>query len=143
MVAGALFASAVIVPGTLLMVVAFALGWEWVGGESLRVMRQVNVRLIAGPTVPRGPLQHQRRHLAAILLDFVRGMIVVGLGLVLLATLLLLTADRLALHAVVARLAVGSVSVGLIAATLGVFGGRVRIFLLGAGLGLLFVLVRG
>ena len=142
-VAGSLFGTAAVVPGTLLMVVAFALAWEWVGGESLRVMRQVNVRLIAGPTTPNGPLQLQRRHLAAVLLDFVRGMIVVGTGLVLLSTLLLLTADRWALHGEVARIAVGASAVGLLAATLGVFGGRLRIFLAGVGMGLLFLLVRG
>lgn len=141
-VAGALYASAQAVSGALLMCVAFALVWEWVGGESLRVMRQLNVRLVASATGPRGADNLQTRHLAAVGLDFLRGMIVVGVGLVCLATLLIVSSSHWALDPEVARLAVSSSAVGLLAATLGIFGGRRRIFLAGAAAGLLFVLVR-
>lgn len=141
-VAGSLYASADTVPGALLMAVTFALVWEWVGGETLRVMRQLNVRLIAGPSEPTGPLHLQIRHLSGIVLDFVRGMIVVGVGLVFLSTLLIVSAERWSLDPQVANLAVSACTVGLLAATLGVFGGRSRIFLVGMAAGLLFVLVR-
>ncbi|HEX6070141.1 MAG TPA: hypothetical protein VFZ18_09955, partial [Longimicrobiaceae bacterium] len=136
------YASADTVPGALLMAVTFALVWEWVGGETLRVMRQLNVRLIAGPSEPTGPLHLQIRHLSGIVLDFVRGMIVVGVGLVFLSTLLIVSAERWSLDPRVANLAVSACTVGLLAATLGVFGGRSRIFLVGMAAGLLFVLVR-
>jgi mannose/fructose/N-acetylgalactosamine-specific phosphotransferase system component IIC len=143
-VAGSLYAaSAATVPGALLMSVTFALVWEWVGGESLRVMRQLNVRLIAGPEEHSGVGQLQRRHLAAILLDFVRGMLVVGVGLIFLSTLLIVSAQHWSLDPQVAGLAVSAATVGLLAATLGVFGGRGRLFVVGMAAGLLFVLVRG
>jgi PTS system mannose-specific IIC component len=141
-VAGALHASAEAVPGALLMCIAFALAWEWVGGETLRVMRQVNVRLVASEAGPRGADQLQLRHLAGILLDFLRGTFVVGVGLVCLSTLLIVSAGQWSLDPEVARLAVSASAVGLLAATLGVFGGRTRIFLFGAAAGLVFVLVR-
>lgn len=142
-VAGSLYGAAETVPGALLMAVAFALAWEWVGGETLRVMRQVNVRLVAGP---KGSARHdhlQLRHVAAIGLDFFRGMLVVGVGLLCLSTLLVASSGHWSLDAEVSRLAVAGVTVGLLAATLGIFPGRPRIFAAGVAMGLLFVLVRG
>lgn len=141
-VAGSLYATAQHVPGVLLMSVAFALAWEWVGGETMRVMRQLNVRLVSGAAGPRGAKYLQLRHLAAVLLDYLRGMIVVGVGLVCLATLLIVSASQWSLDPEISRLAIGSSVVGLLAATLGIFGGRRRIFLAGLAAGLLFVMVR-
>jgi mannose/fructose/N-acetylgalactosamine-specific phosphotransferase system component IIC len=142
-VAGSLYSAAEAVPGALLMTVSFALVWEWVGGETLRVMRQINVRVVAGPP-GSPPADHlQLRHIAAILLDFFRGMLIVGTGLLCLSTLLVVSADRWSLDPAVAQLAVAATAAGLIAATLGIFPGRARIFLAGMAAGLLFVLVRG
>src|SRR5690606_36075003 len=112
-VAGSLCSAAAEVPGALLMAVAFALAWEWVGGETLRVMRQINVRIVAGPE-GEGRSDHlQLRHTAAILLDFFRGMLVVGTGLLTLATLLMVSANYWGLHPEVAWLAVTTASAGL------------------------------
>lgn len=142
-VGGALYAAAEAVPGALLMTVAFSLAWEWVGGETLRVMRQINVRLVAGPDGADRFEHLQLRHLTAIGLDFFRGMVIVGVGLLALSTLLVVSASHWSLDPEVARLAVGSVTVGLLAATFGIFPGRPRIFAAGLVVGLLFVLVRG
>lgn len=142
-VAGSAYAAAGAVPGALLMMVAFALAWEWVGGETLRVMRLMNVRLVHGPD-PADAADHlQLRHVAAIGLDFIRGMLVVGVGLLILSTLLIVSSERWSLDAEIARLAVAAAAAGLFAATLGIFPGRSRIFLVGMAAGLLFVLVRG
>lgn len=142
-VAGALHAAGQGVPGVLLMTVSFALVWEWVGGETLRAMRQMNVGVVAGP---EGTARHdhlQLRHAAAIFLDFLRGMVVVGVGLLVLSTLLVVSARHWSLDPEVARLAVAAASVGLLAATLGIFPGRPRIFLAGMAAGLIFVFLRG
>ena len=141
-VAGSLYAAAQGVPGALLMTVSFALAWEWVGGETLRVMRQINVRLVAGTGGGEGHRHVQLRHLAAIGLDFFRGMLIVAVGLLSLSTLLVVSADHWSLDPEVARLAVASVSVGLLAATFGIFPGRAKMFAVGIAAGLLFVLVR-
>src|SRR5690606_26006155 len=94
-VAGAMHVMAAGVPGALLMTVAFALAWEWVGGASLRAARQINVRIVSGPDGHARAEQLQLRHLAAIGIDFVRGMIVVKVGLLILAALLVIsTRDR-------------------------------------------------
>jgi mannose/fructose/N-acetylgalactosamine-specific phosphotransferase system component IIC len=141
-VAGSLYAAADAVPGALLMTVSFALAWEWIGGETLRVMRQLNVRIVSGPS-GQGRTEHlQLRHVSAILLDFFRGMLIVGTGLLCLSTLLLVSASHWSLDPWIAQLAVAASAAGLLAATLGIFPGRGRIFLVGMAAGLLFVIVR-
>lgn len=142
-VAGAMHAVSSGVPGALLMTVAFALVWEWVGGASLRAVRQLNVHIAAGPDAHARADRLQLRHLAAIAVDFVRGMVVVKVGLLILAGLLVVTTRHWMLHPAVARTATGAVAVGLFAATLGIFPGRHRYFAAGAAAGLVFVLLRG
>lgn len=66
-------------PGALALVVAFALGWEWVGGESVVLLRRTNGQIVlrrAG--VPDRALE--RRHLAAMALDFGRGAVITVAG---------------------------------------------------------------
>lgn len=66
-------------PGALALAVAFALGWEWVGGESVVLLRRTNGRiLIRGEGVSGRSLE--RRHLTAMALDFVRGSVVAAGG---------------------------------------------------------------
>jgi mannose/fructose/N-acetylgalactosamine-specific phosphotransferase system component IIC len=142
-VAGSLYSAADAVPGALLMAVSFALAWEWIGGETLRVMRQINVRVVAGPSGSERVDHLQLRHFAAILLDFFRGMLVVGTGLLCLSTLLVVSASHWSLDPEVAHIAVAASAAGLLAATLGIFPGRRRIFLVGMAVGLVFVLARG
>src|SRR5690606_41643316 len=141
--AGSLYALSESVPGALLVTVAFALLWEWVGGETMRVMRQINVRVVAGPDGSRRAEHIQLRHFAAILLDIFRGILLVGVGMLCLSALLAVSANYWGVAPEVARLATGAVAVGLFAATFGIFPGRVRLFLSGVAAGLLFVLLRG
>lgn len=141
-VGGAMYAAAQAVPGALLVAVVFSLAWEWLGGATMRVMRQINVRLVADITGAEGAGVLQRHHLAAVLLDFVRGMLVVGSGLVCLGGLLTVSARHWSLHAEISQMAISASVVGLFAATLGVFRGRTRMFVMGLAAGLVFVLVR-
>ena len=142
-VAGSMHAAAVSIPGALLMTVGFSLLWEWVGGASLRAVRQVNVAVVAGPDEEGRAHRLQLRHLAAISIDFARGMLVVGVGIICLTTLLTLSARHWMLDPAIARLATGAVAVGLFAATLGIFSGRRKHFLVGMAAGLVFLLLRG
>lgn len=143
-VAGALFAMSDRLPSTLLAVLLFVLAWEWVGGETIRLMRQINVRLLAqisGRPVPAG--QVERRHLAAIGIDFVRGAGLVLLGMPLLGLVLRWLPGLWTVGERGAQIVVAALVAGLIAASLRMFGRRMRFFLVGAGAGLLFLLVRG
>lgn len=139
---GAMYAVAAGVPGALIMTILFALAWEWVGGATLRAVRQINIHVIGGPDPTRRAERLQLRHVTAIGIDFVRGMVVTGVGLGVLSSLLLLT-GRLPVAMGVGRFGVEMTLIGLFAAVLGIFPGRRRIFLSGALLGLVFVLLRG
>ena len=135
-VAGAAYGMAPHLSSILLTVIVFALAWEWLGGESVRFMRQWNVRLV-------GPLQQQGRvgelewrHWTAVGLDVVRGMVLVaGGGLVLLA--LLAIAERgWEWGEALPRVVVGAALAGLLASSARFFSGRVPWYLAGVVAGL-------
>lgn len=59
-------------PGYLALTVTFALMWERVAGESVVLLRRTNGQLLTD-TAGIGARQLERRHLAAMSLDFARG----------------------------------------------------------------------
>lgn len=66
-------------PGSLLLALAFALAWERVGGETVVLLRRLNGRML----IRKGPVASgalERRHLAAMTMDFVRGGLVALTG---------------------------------------------------------------
>ncbi len=64
-----------LVPGTLALAVVFALAWEWLAGVTVVLQRRNNGRiLLRQGGVPARQLE--RRHLAAMTTDFVRGAVV-------------------------------------------------------------------
>ncbi len=69
-------------PGILLLAVVFGLAWEWVGSISVIALRRINELLVADAMMfaNMNPGVLQRRHLAAMSLDFVRGVIVCTTG---------------------------------------------------------------
>ena len=72
-------APAALAPGVLVLVLAFALAWEWVGGQSVVLLRRANGKLLLKQEgVPARQLEH--RHLSAMGLDFVRGAVVAAGG---------------------------------------------------------------
>lgn len=85
-----------LVPGPLLVAIVFGLVWESVAGETVVLHRRSNGRMLTR----HGTLaaeQLNRAHLAAMGLDFVRAMIVVGAGGLIGYTVLALVAGQWAL----------------------------------------------
>lgn len=141
-VTGAMFALSDHLPSTLLAAVLFFLAWQWVGGESIRLLRHLNVRLLA--PVSREPVPARAvegRHLAAIGIDFVRGTLLVGAGAPLLGLWLTASHEAWRLGERAAEVLLAAIVAGLVAASLRMFGRRYRLFALGLAAGLLFLLV--
>ena len=83
--AGAVYAAQsplVALNATLLVLVVGALALEWIGGRSVLVLRQWNVRFAGAPPEGLTPGRLARRHGAAIAADFARGTLVTLLGVV-------------------------------------------------------------
>jgi len=142
-VVGALVATVDGRPSVLLAALLFFLAWEWLAGESVRLMRRVNGRILA-PTY-RAPLRVEvleRRHLAAIAADAVRGMILVAAGLPLLAQLLRRSEAAWTLGERIPQVILAAVVAALVAGSLRLFAGRTRLFLAGAAGGLLLLWIR-
>lgn len=139
--AGSVYAVSAQLPSSLLMCVAFALSWEWISGLTVRYLRQANVRLAALPA-GAGAADLERRHLAAVGLDFLRGVLLVSLGLVSLVALVVLSQPLWAVGQEVPRVAVALTLVAVLASTARVFAGRARLFAAGALGGALFLFLR-
>lgn len=124
----------------LLTAVVFAFVWEWVAGTSVRMLRQGNVRLVAQP-VGRGdsPSELERRHLLAVGADFLRGLVLIATGVPLLAALLALVTPLWELGDRVPGVVLGAAAAGALAGALQLFrgSGRIRLFVIGAAVGLL------
>jgi PTS system mannose-specific IIC component len=138
-VAGAVYAPHAPSPSAMLLVVGFALIWERLSGQTVHHLRHLNVRIVASGGVD-GPAGLQRRHLAATGVDFLRGVLLVSVGIVLL---------DVALHAVIplwglddraTSLVLGGILVALLASSFRLFGGRARWFAVGLAGGLVFIL---
>ena len=140
-VAGAAYASSVGRPHTLMAVLAFALLWEWICGESILRMRHANVRILSA-AAPGDDHTLERRHLMATALDFVRGMVLVLLGWIGLAALRAVADRYWGLAESYADLAVHVTLVVLLAGSLRLFAGRIPWFVAGIGCGFLLLLAR-
>jgi mannose/fructose/N-acetylgalactosamine-specific phosphotransferase system component IIC len=123
--ASAAFTTSDLQPSTLLLVVIGALMVEWMGGESVRYMRQTNQHLLRldGRSVP-SVRKLERRHRAAIALDFARGMSLVGLGTILLVGVVIFLAPLWALGEPLAELLLVAAVAGMLASTFRVVGAR-------------------
>lgn len=141
--AGALFAGAPPSASVLLTVVVFFLLWERLGGETVRLQRQANDRLFSlRARPPRRPAELERWHVAAIGLDFLRAALLTAVGMLVLAALLQLSRMAWGLGDRVPQVVLGAVIAMLLAGSLRLFGGRTRLFLVGAAGGLLLLLAR-
>jgi len=65
--------------GVLALVIAFGLGWEWLGGETIVLLRRGNGQILLREGGVAGT-ELERRHLMAMTLDFVRGAVVATTG---------------------------------------------------------------
>jgi hypothetical protein len=62
--------------------VLFALAWEWIGGESVHRLRQLNTRVaVLAGGAPHPERAVVGRHLLALSLDFGRGVLVTAAGI--------------------------------------------------------------
>lgn len=142
-VVGALFAASDGRPSTLLAALLFFVAWEWLAGESVRLMRQLNGRILA-PTY-RAPLRVavlERRHLAAVGVDLARGMLLVAVGLPVLWLLLRRAAGVWMVGERVPQVILAATVAALVAGSLRLFAGRTRLFLAGVAGGLLVLWIR-
>lgn len=139
-VSGAMFATSSQLPSALLVALAFALGWEWIGGVSIRLLRQVNVRIAAVKQGQASALQ--LRHLASVTLDFGRGVLLCALGIVVLAAVMEPTQAQWAIGQRIPLAVTGAALAGMLATAPRLLPGRLRLFVAGAVAGLVFVLLR-
>lgn len=129
----------------LLTAVIFALLWERIGGASVQQLRKLNMALATPPAQDAlSPRLLERRHLAAILLDFLRGSVLVGCGVLILSFLLTAVTPMWGLGEELPRLLL----IGALAASLGacsrLFQERraSQLLLAGAACGLLVLFFR-
>jgi hypothetical protein len=122
---------------TLLILVLGTLLEEWVAGETVRALRVVNVRLVAtGHGLSLSAAQLERRHVAAIGLDFGRGMLLVIGGMLALLALRRFVVPLWSLsETFAATLAAASVA-GMLASSLRLVGSRVGFAVAGTLLGI-------
>lgn len=108
----------------LLPVLLFCMVWEWVSGATVGWLRHANSSLAMPPgTAELDPVSLVRRHLSAIVLDFLRGALLTLVGLFLLALWLRVDPERWTGEAT-ARLVLGSVAAASVASSLRLFGRR-------------------
>jgi mannose/fructose/N-acetylgalactosamine-specific phosphotransferase system component IIC len=129
----------------LLLALVFALGWERVAGMSVSLFRRNVERVLFAPERRPAHRELVRRHVIALSLDALRGVIVclVGAGA---GTLLLRAAAPFwGVEAVVTLGALAIASTIVLAGALTIFGGwttQYRVFLLGALCGTLLLVLR-
>jgi mannose/fructose/N-acetylgalactosamine-specific phosphotransferase system component IIC len=130
-------------PGFLVLALAFALGWERVGAATVILQRRANGRLlIRARAVAAGKLE--RRHLAAMTLDFLRGSVLCLAGAALGLPLLSLLGPRWGLDPAFTSGLLAVVAAGMLATAVPMFGGvraRRRALAGGVGAGILVALV--
>lgn len=137
--AGAVYAAGSGSASVLLMVVGFALVWEWLSGHTLHQLRQYNVGFVAVRLAAR-PDQLERRHLAAIGLDLLRGTALVAVGALVLDAGVGILAPLWGLDERVTRVVVVGMLSGLIASSFRLFGGRLPWFAFGLAGGAAFAI---
>lgn len=139
--------TAVLSPAVILLAVLFALLWELVGGASVIWTRRFNERLVVLDPAGDQPYDRliERRHRLAMLIDFMRGLAVTIVG-VLIGRVLVRSVARLwSLDSTVAP-AILSIGIAcMVAAALPLFGGlraQKATFGIGLALGLLLLLLQ-
>lgn len=109
-------------PGALALVVAFALGWEWVGGESVVLLRRTNGQILLKQEGVSGRAL-ERRHLTAMALDFVRGGVVSAGGGVIAAGVLEVVAPLWDLNEGSTMAVLAVLTAAMIGTAVPIFGG--------------------
>lgn len=136
-------AAATVLAGTngLLTAAVFVLLWEWLGGETVRQLRNWNTPApVSGGLTPAAL---EQGHVMAIAWDFARGVLLVLVGLPLLLRIAVGADPLLAGDGTRSGLLLAAAVAAGVASAVGMFGlAHARYALAGAGLGLLFVALR-
>jgi PTS system mannose-specific IIC component len=127
--------------GAIPLAIGVGLVWGQLGGATISGLRHLNSRLVPEPgDATHGPSRIASAHLAAIVLDFVRGVIVTGLGVTVGRVVLRGLSQSWPISATASTgilLVGGAVSAGILLRDLGGFRRRRIIFVAGMALGLL------
>lgn len=127
----------------IVTIALFFLLWSRLAGETVRLMRRINMRLVSRDTAARlGVRGLEQRHLAALALDFARGMLLVAAGTAILTLMLYLVKAAWGVGERVPQLVMDAAIAGLLASGLRLLGGRPVAFAAGAAGGLILLLVR-
>lgn len=136
-------AAATVLVGTngLLTAAVFVLLWEWLGGETVRQLRNWNTPApVSGGLTPAAL---EQGHVMAIAWDFARGVLLVLVGLRLLLRIAVGAEPLLVGDGTRSGLLLAAAVAAGVASAVGMFGlAHARYALAGAGLGLLFVALR-
>jgi mannose/fructose/N-acetylgalactosamine-specific phosphotransferase system component IIC len=141
---GAAYALSEQTPSSLLLAVLVVLLLEWIGGESVRLMRQGNVRLLNeghGKLATARGLE--RRHLAAIGVDFLRGTLLFVFGMALLLVTETFVTPFWGLGEDLPRLMIAAIVPGLLASAVRIVGWRAWFTAAGAIGGVTLVVLGG
>lgn len=125
--------------GAIPLAVAVGLVWGQVGGLTITWLRRLNGRLVPAPEGPH-PEAVTRAHLGAVVLDFLRGALVTGVGIVLARPAVALVVGAWPLDgrdSMGLLLVGGAVSAGIFLRSLGGFRRRRLLFMGGVVLGVL------
>jgi mannose/fructose/N-acetylgalactosamine-specific phosphotransferase system component IIC len=142
-VVGALFAVSDQSALILLTALGFSLIWERVSAVSVRRLRQVNIRIIsADDTDVESEAKLERRHLAALVLDAGRGVLLVLSGIVVLHTLISMLPGARSASDPIAAQALHLFLIFVLAGALSLFGRRLRMVAAGAVFGFFILLLR-
>jgi len=137
--AGAAFATSDASSATLLGIVLGAVALEWVGGQSVRMIRTVNVRILRvndGPVIPN---VLERSHRLAIAIDFARGAFLVAGGLAALVAIARLVVPIWPFSDRIAALLILATVVGMLASAVKLLGARMWLAAAGAAVGFAFL----
>lgn len=134
-------------PPLLLLAILFGLSWEWLTGASVSVLRRVNESVVAVPLdrSRRADRVATRLHLTAMGLDFLRGAVLVGAGVLVGSLLLRFAGPFWAFGPAVATGVLAVLGTAMLAAVLPLFGGwttRRLAFTLGIVCGCVLLLLR-
>ncbi|MEJ2503020.1 MAG: PTS sugar transporter subunit IIC [Gemmatimonadota bacterium] len=124
-----------LVAGSLALAVVFALFWERLAGESVVLLRRGNGRILGrrGGVAAR---QLERRHLAAMTFDFLRGVVVTSLGALLAWGVLAVLDGYWGLPADLTLVVLATLVASMVGTAVPLFGGlRTRALALAVGVG--------
>lgn len=131
------------VPGFMVLAVAFALGWEWLAGETVSLQRRSNGQILAAYGAMAATAL-ERRHLAAMSVDLVRGGVLAATGGVIGWSLLRSLGGYWALSESFTVATLMVLTATMVGTTLPLFGGaraRAGSWAVGLGVGFLLVVV--